>query len=832
MKNASLVVVILCALLFALPALGQIETGEVRLTITDPSGLGVKSSVTVVSEAKQYRETLETDESGHLEVKRLPFGPYQITIHSEGFAESSQAIQITSPLPQDLAVKLQVATVASEVTVAEAPTLVDPRPTSPSVKEIGSEQIETRVTSLPGRSLQELINDQPGWLFEGNGVLHPRGSENQTQLVLDGIPLTDNRSPGFSPEIPAEDVEDAKVYTAGYPAEYGSKLGGVISVDTLGATQPGLHGHTVLSGGSYDTANAYSELQYTWKRNTVGLSGSGSRTDHYLNPLVPENLHNAGTTATWAASFERDLTPRDRITMTVRHGLARFQLPNELVQQEGGFLLPADADPTETCPPFGPLGPECVFVPAQQRQTAANYETIGTAIYQHVFSDNAVVWLRGMVRNKQLDFNSNEQSWPIIAEQHNEFTEGYFSASLALHHGRHDLKFGIESTNRFLHERFRYHLPSNLCLSSDDPSLNDPACPLNLGIFDVGTPLQFPAGGGFFVANRPDLEQAAYAVDTIRLGKWTINGGLRWDHYQLLVNEHAVSPRVSVSRYFPSAGVLLHASYDRIFETPFFENILLSSSGALASELHPVEQNLVRPSHGNFYEAGVTKGFNDHLRVDVNYFLRRESNVADDDTLLNTVAAFPIAWDHAVVYGAEAKITVPQWWHFSGWVSYAYQVATTFFPVRGGLLLEAKDLATSGHFPATQDQRNTVRSRIRYQVIPRLWVAFGVDYNSGLPFEQVNQEISPEQAAAQARNLFGPGVVSQVNFNRGRILPQMLENASVGFDLYKRKEREMRLQFDVANLSNELNVVDFGGLFSANVIGPARSYYGRLSMRF
>ena len=105
--------------------------------------------------------------------------------------------------------------------------------------------------------------------------------------------------------------------------------------------------------------------------------------------------------------------------------------------------------------------------------------------------------------------------------------------------------------------------------------------------------------------------KSAYVQDAIRLGNWSIDAGLRWDHYQLLVNQNAVSPRVAISRYFPSAGVKVHVSYDRIFQTPSFENILLSSSPA-AEALDtsvPAVQLPVQPSHGNYYELGATKAF-------------------------------------------------------------------------------------------------------------------------------------------------------------------------------------------------------------------------------
>ena len=137
--------------------------------------------------------------------------------------------------------------------VSAANTLIDPDQAGPLAR-LAQTYIQNRLSSLPGRSLQDLVNSQPGWLYEGNAVLHPRGSEYQTQFVVDGIPLTDNRSPSFGPEIEADDVQSMSIYTAGIPAEYGRKMGGVVEVNTLQDPQPGFHGQVVLSGGSFDTA--------------------------------------------------------------------------------------------------------------------------------------------------------------------------------------------------------------------------------------------------------------------------------------------------------------------------------------------------------------------------------------------------------------------------------------------------------------------------------------------------------------------------------------------------------------------------------------------------
>jgi hypothetical protein len=759
-------------LLCSLPVLCQSNSGELHLKVTDPSGLGVKTVVLIISTANQYRNVLGTSDQGSLDVQRLPYGIYQLEIQQPGFAAFSVSVEIHSTLPIEFTAQLKLPAVNQSVTVSTDSTLIDPDQAG-SVSQIGTDFVQNRLSSLPGRSLQDLVNSQPGWLYEGNAVLHPRGSEYQTQFVVDGIPLTDNRSPSFGPEIEADDVESMSIYTAGFPAEYGRKMGGVVEVNTLQDSQAGFHGEVTLSGGSFDSAGAFAKGQYTWGSNSFGVSASGSMTDHYLNPVVPENYSNTGTLGGFSVNYERDLTPRDRIRFIVRHELSHYDIPNELVQQTAGQL-----------------------------QTAANIKTMGIVSYQHTFSPKAVADFRGMVRDNANDFNSNPESTPIEVFQHNRFREGYFKGTATIDHGRNEWKFGVESDNIFLHENFRYNIT--------DPTQ-----------FDVGTPLTFS-----FLASRPDLEQSAFVQDLIRLGNWTINAGLRWDHYQLLLNRQAVDPRFAISRYFPKAGIVLHFSYDRVFQTPSFENILLSSSTA-ATNLDPLSLELpVQPSQGNYYEAGLTKAFFRHFRLDTNYFRRLVNNYADDDQIDNTSISFPIAFRKAILYGAEAKIDLPDWHRFSGFVSYSYIVGNAFNPVTGGLFLgDNAVIPLTGHFPDSQDQRNTVRGRLRYQVAPRFWIAGGIQFDSGLPFD-----FDGDPATVLAE--YGQQVLNRINFARGRIYPAFQVNASAGANVYKSERLNMQLQVDGQNLNDVLNVIDFGGLFSGNAIGPSRSFVLRLTTSF
>ena len=271
----------------------------------------------------------------------------------------------------------------------------------------------------------------------------------------------------------------------------------------------------------------------------------------------------------------------------------------------------------------------------------------------------------------------------------------------------------------------------------------------------------------------------------MRFGNWTLSAGLRWDHYRLIVDENAVSPRLGVAWYWPRADMVFRASYDRVFQTPAFENLLLASSPAVEALSDIVLRLPVQPSHGNFYEAGFAKGFFGKLRLDANYFRRSMNNFADDDLLFNTGVSFPIAFRKADIHGVEVKLEIPRWGPLSGFVSYSNMLGVGYLPVTGGLFLgdEAQGVLTdTERFPITQDQRNTVRARFRYELTPRLWVAAGASYGSGLPVEF-------NGAYEDALAAYGQRIVDRVNFDRGRVRPSFELNASVGYICGKRKDR-------------------------------------------
>ncbi len=247
---------LLFGLMIAFSAFGQANSGELRLQIVDPTGSPLSAKAELISEANQYIRTFESGEAGRVVAKRLPFGLYTVAVSLAGFAPVSQIVDIRSALPKELKVTLSIDPLKTTVDVLGEATLIDPYATS-SANRIGGDTLTDRLSAEPGRGVADLINQEPGWMFEANGILHPRAEEYQVQYVIDGMPLTENRSAAYVADFDADNVQEMSEMVAGFPAEYGRKLGGVIEVQTTRDKRQGFHGRSSVGGGSYDTMNGF-----------------------------------------------------------------------------------------------------------------------------------------------------------------------------------------------------------------------------------------------------------------------------------------------------------------------------------------------------------------------------------------------------------------------------------------------------------------------------------------------------------------------------------------------------------------------------------------------
>src|SRR4051812_32022795 len=101
------------------------NTGELRVTVNDATGLPVQSTVEVSSQANQVRRALQTDVQGQLVARQLPFGTYEVRVSREGFAPFSGLVDVRSATPTMFTVTLALGAIQSQVNVTAGETLVD-----------------------------------------------------------------------------------------------------------------------------------------------------------------------------------------------------------------------------------------------------------------------------------------------------------------------------------------------------------------------------------------------------------------------------------------------------------------------------------------------------------------------------------------------------------------------------------------------------------------------------------------------------------------------------------------------------------------------------------
>ncbi|MEX2263935.1 MAG: TonB-dependent receptor [Bryobacteraceae bacterium] len=781
---------VLLALVFLRPGSAQIMEGELRVTVRDPARNPVAARVELAGRSPQFRTEAQADPAGHVRLLRLPQGVYRLAVTQSGFEEFVDTIEIRSAVPQEKEVTLKIGAIKTEMTVRSAAPLLD-RSHPGLVMQSGLGQLDETPGTTLGRSMIDVVTTMPGWLLEANAVLHPRGSEYDTQYVIDGMPLYDNRSIGFAPAFENSEFAAVNIMTAGIPAEYGRRLGGVIALDTRRVDLLGHSSEAGFQAGSYGTQIGSVTHQYRAGRTAVSLGVQGGHTDRYLDPPSLENFTNNASAGGINARLDQDLSDRDRLTLYLRSNRAGFLVPNDLAQQAVG-----------------------------QRQDRSSAETAGQVHYQHTFSSRALGSVRGMVRDLTAKLWSNALSTPVFVEQNRGFREGAVIGSVTIEGEHHTLKFGGDLRINNIRESFRFAEPDEL------PR------------FDLE-----------FRDRRRSTEASGFIQDHIRLGNFAAAVGLRLDRYSFRIKDTAVSPRLAFSYYIPAADLLLRASYDRIFQPPPMENLLLSSA-ASGLGLDDIDDALAVPaSRANFFEVGLRKPFWNRLRLDVSHYWRTFRNYIDDDVFLNTGLSFPITFDTARIQGTEVRLELPRWRRVSSFVSYSNMLGTATSPVTGGLFIqggEAEELRdVVERFPISQDQRNTLAAQVRIEPHRRLWFMTGVRYGSGLPVElegdddedEENEDGDEDEDADEDDDddrvqPISQAILDKVNFERSRIRPNFSLDFAVGARLWERRERSVSVQFDVRNATGRLNAINFSGLFSGTALAPGRQITFQVKTRF
>jgi len=797
-KAATLLLVCLFVILFGLngsnDSYAQAKLGRLLVHLADETGNAVPGVEVLIESAEIHiQQKSVSNDSGEVFFRGLPYSAYWIAIEDTRFEPLRKSLSVASEVSKELRIELKIHTLVQNLTISDLPPLMDPQKTNGSLYR-GEEQIQHRFASLPNRDAINMVASMPGWVLENNGVLHPRGSEYQTQYVLDGIPVLDNRSPAFASGPLMDSTESFEVITGGIPAEYGRKLGGVINV----ASRPGndlTHGSVGVFGGSHSLLGGgflFGDKKEHWDYSAA-LSGSHSA--RYLDPPNIENLHNQGNSA--AGSFRLDYFPQpsDALHFFTWANGTGLEVPNEVFQEQAG-----------------------------QDQTRTNRDTSFSVAWDHYQSAHAMSSVVAYARNVSSDLSSNPFSTPVISQQRRGFQSYGAMGSYNWIVHNHQLKVGGDVLLTPVNELFDFTLSDPEFFDSRD--LAATSTPSLVSQILNGEPFNF-------FGRRSSLESSGYFQDHFNWKHWSFNLGVRYDNYRFLIHDSAWSPRVGIAYFIRKTQTRFHFSYDRAYQTPSIENLLLSTS-LQAQNLSP-RRALDQPgglavptSRADFYEAGISQALGRRARLDVEYFRRKIGNFADDDIFFNTGINFPISLYGARIKGAEARLELQNWQGFSGFVSYSYLQGFALSPVTGGLFLgdSASELIQPGlRFPISQDQRNTVHSQIQFQrPSSRWWLAAGHTYESGLPVDL--------DEASSGGMIVDPRILNQVNFERGRVKPRHLWDLSAGAHLWGEERQRITVQVDWINVANRFYLINYSGLFSQTTVGLPSTVTAKLTYQF
>jgi outer membrane receptor protein involved in Fe transport len=795
--------VIICGvlILFGPNSFAQARIGSVQGVVKDPTGALVpNATITVTQPVTGYRQTTQTDAQGSFKLVNLPFNTYKVRAEANGFHPDEESIDLETTIPLNLELSLSLEETTAAVTITTSGTaMLEPDRTS-SDTDINQTILERPLGAAPSRAIESIVASTPGFVTDDNGRMHPRGSESQVQYVIDGVPVTDNMSAIFSTSLDARTLRTVEVLTGGIPAEFGDKLGGVINVNTRSGLEGPTQGGVSFSGGSFSTGEAAADFATHTKKLGFLMNLSASTSQRYLDPPTLDNFHNFGRTGKGFFRLDYQFDTNNSLRGVFNFGGTNFQVPNRFAQEAAGQ--------------------------DQRQRLRDNSQNIS---YQHIFSPNSVAQFAFFHRQSNAKLISNPLSTPVVANQDRTLQNYGGIGSLALTRGSHNIKLGGQFTITPVDEDFSFYPTVPF------PDLEDSegtVFPNPVNSFNAANPFDFSQ-------SKTGRTLSAYVQDRFTAFKnLTLDLGVRYDNYKLLIGEQAVSPRLGLAYYIPKTQTTLRASYNRLFQPPPAENLLLASS-IEAAALSPISvvQGVttvqpILPDKQHAFEAGAQQLLSKYFRMNLTVYQKRIKNFSDKDQFFETGVIFPIAISSGQVTGEEVRLESTDIHGFHTVVSYANSRAFGVTPIVGGLFLgeDPQDLFLNGlKFANDHDQRNEAQFQVSYNHRRSgLYASFSGRYDSGVPVD-----VEPGTTLADfVAEGFDPRLYNEIDFQRGRVRPRTILDFSIGADLLQKERVSMNIQFDVQNLTNELFLYNFESVFSGTHVGYPRLFSARLNLRF
>jgi len=742
------------------------NAGTVRGTVADTTGAVIPAAtVTLTNASSGLNRTTLTDGTGQFELPNIPFSTYRITAVANGFSPVVQSLEIRSLVGTSVTLTLPIAAASTTVTVEASGELIE---TDPTFHTDVDRDLFTKVPlESESSTLSSLITlSTPGVSADSNGLFHGLGDHASNSFSVDGQSITDQQSKVFSNQIPANSIQSIEVISGAPPAEYGGKTSLVIVATTRsgqGVNRP--TGSLTSSYGSFGSASGGIDLAYGGRNWGNFIEVDGTNSGRFLDAPQFQVFHDKGNEENVFDRIDYTITPANSIHLDLNYSRSWFQTPNSY---DNLNVQNVTSGGSSASPVFGNVGD------ADQHSKIETFNISPT--YTRIVGSNIVINFGAFVRRDHYNYYSSANPLadlgPVNLQtasiaQSRSLTNAAVHSDFSYIKGGHNFKAGAQYGQTFLREDDHlgivdatYNSPCVASLNDPmpEPGLTDPNQCAAAGLYSndptsinsSGMPGTYQAvlslydltrGGVFYnYLGRTDIKELGlYLEDQIKTGNWLFNLGVREDIYNGLTKANQTEPRVGIAYNIKASNTVLRLSYARSLETPFNENLVLSSNGCsnavLAPLLHcsPGVSTAVNPGFRNEFHAGLQQAIGRRFTISGEYIWKYTHNAFDFSVLGNTPISFPVDWHNSKIPGYALHVEMPQFHNVSAYAVMSSVSARIYPPQVAGA---GATIQSGLPFRIDHDEKFNQTSHIQYtftrgKLLNGLWGGFNWRYDSG-----------------------------------------------------------------------------------------------------
>jgi outer membrane receptor for ferrienterochelin and colicins len=641
------------------------------------------------------------------------------------------------------------------------------------------------IVAQPGggnQSLNQVLLQAPDVVQDSFGQLHVRGDHNGLQYRLNGVILPEGISV-FSQTLSPRLVSSLSLITGALPAEYGLRTAGIIDINTgSGLLQPG--GYVSMYGGSFGTIQP--SFEYGGSSGSFSYYATGDYKQSDLGIESPDGsavpLHDHTKQIHGFGYLEKILDENNRLSLILGISDGKYQIPNQRGLQ----------------PTLGlNVNGVTQFLSDNLDENQRELAEYGILSWQHAagpLNFNTSIALR---------YTSLHFSPDYLGDLlYNGIGQDAFKSDTALS-WQTDVAYKLSDAHTVRTGFYLQHDSSESYTTSQVLPI-DPVT----GIQTSNIPLVIPDNG-------TQVQQigSVYLQDEWRVSApFTLNYGLRFDHYSAYSNGSLLQPRINFVWQFGS-GTTVHGGYSRYFIPPPFELIAATTIGKFTGTTAAASIPQDTPPFGqkaNYYDLGVQQKLLDNaLTLGVDSFYEQAQHLIDEGQFGAPIILTPFNYRYGLIGGIE----------FTG------NYSVNNFSAYGNLSFQAAhgkqwESAQFNFSPA--DFAYVAQNYIHLDHEGRVAASGGVSYLW-------------QATRFSADFIFGTGLRESINFpNDSHVPSYTVVNLGASHDFQLSGSSKLTARFDVINLFDKVYQIRSGsgvGVFAPQY-GTRRGFFGGLAWQF